>query len=98
MIEHGRPVNPQPKFKVVLAYIVTAFVQDTAPQARNRWRTVADRLRPMVPKHDRGQYPVDPIDFPHPADKQRVHKANQHPTAFYFLGLASRNTADKVMD
>jgi len=35
---------------VVAAFIGTAFVQDDAEAASKQWRTVADQLRPKVPK------------------------------------------------
>ncbi len=36
--------------RVVSAFIGTAFVQDDADAARAQWRSVADQLRPKVPK------------------------------------------------
>ena len=36
--------------RVVSAFIATAFVQDTAEAASTQWRTVADQIRPKVPK------------------------------------------------
>ncbi len=36
--------------RVVSAFIGTAFVQDDADAARTQWRSVADQLRPKVPK------------------------------------------------
>jgi transposase-like protein len=36
--------------RVVAAFIGTAFVQDDAEAARAQWRSVADQLRPKVPK------------------------------------------------
>ena len=36
--------------RVVSAFIGTAFVQDDAETARAQWRSVADQLRPKVPK------------------------------------------------
>jgi transposase-like protein len=36
--------------RVVSAFIGTAFVQDNADPARAQWRSVADQLRPKVPK------------------------------------------------
>jgi putative transposase len=36
--------------RVVAAFIGTAFVQDDAEAASKQWRTVADQLRPKVPK------------------------------------------------
>ena len=36
--------------RVVSAFIGTAFAQDTAEAARAQWRSVADQLRPTVPK------------------------------------------------
>jgi len=35
---------------VVSAFIATAFAQDTAGAASTQWRTVADQIRPKVPK------------------------------------------------
>jgi putative transposase len=36
--------------RIVAAWIGTAFAQDDADAARIQWRTVADQLRPGVPK------------------------------------------------
>jgi transposase-like protein len=36
--------------RVVSAFIATAFAQDDAEKARTQWRSVADQLRPKVPK------------------------------------------------
>jgi len=36
--------------RVVSAFIGTAFVQDDAESARTQWRSIADQLRPKVPK------------------------------------------------
>lgn len=36
--------------RVVSAFIATAFAQDTLEAARSQWRTVADQIRPKVPK------------------------------------------------
>jgi putative transposase len=36
--------------RIVAAWIGTAFAQDDADAARTQWRTVADQLRPRVPK------------------------------------------------
>ena len=36
--------------RVVSAFIATAFVQDTPDAASAQWRTVADQIRPRVPK------------------------------------------------
>jgi putative transposase len=36
--------------RVVSAFIATAFAQDDADKARTQWRSVADQLRPKVPK------------------------------------------------
>ncbi|WP_188682209.1 transposase, partial [Sphingopyxis bauzanensis] len=36
--------------RVVSAFIGTAFAQDTAEAAKAQWRSVADQLRPTVPK------------------------------------------------
>lgn len=36
--------------RVVSAFIATAFAQDTAEGASTQWRTVADQIRPKVPK------------------------------------------------
>ena len=36
--------------RVVSAFIATAFAQDTAGAASTQWRTVADQIRPKVPK------------------------------------------------
>ena len=36
--------------RIVAAWIGTAFAQDDADTARTQWRTVADQLRPRVPK------------------------------------------------
>ena len=36
--------------RVVSAFIATAFAQDTAETASTPWRTVADQIRPKVPK------------------------------------------------
>jgi putative transposase len=36
--------------RVVSAFIATAFAQDTAEAAKTQWRTVADQIRPKVPK------------------------------------------------
>ncbi|HQT72267.1 MAG TPA: IS256 family transposase, partial [Thiobacillus sp.] len=36
--------------RVVSAFIATAFAQDTAEAAKAQWRSVADQLRPTVPK------------------------------------------------
>jgi putative transposase len=36
--------------RVVSAFIGTAFVQDDAEAAKSQWRSVADQLRPKVPK------------------------------------------------
>ena len=36
--------------RVVSAFIATAFAQDTAEAASTQWRTVADQIRPKVPK------------------------------------------------
>src|SRR5947199_5827242 len=36
--------------RVVSAFIATAFAQDDAAAARAQWRSVADQLRPKVPK------------------------------------------------
>src|SRR6478752_603150 len=36
--------------RIVSAWIGTAFAQDDADAARTQWRTVADQLRPRVPK------------------------------------------------
>ena len=36
--------------RVVSAFIATAFAQDTAEAASSQWRTVADQIRPKVPK------------------------------------------------
>ena len=35
---------------MVSAFIATAFAQDTARAAGTQWRTVADQIRPKVPK------------------------------------------------
>ena len=35
---------------VVSAFFATAFAQDTAEAASTQWRTVADKIRPKVPK------------------------------------------------
>jgi transposase-like protein len=37
-------------WRVVSAFIATAFVQDDAEAARQQWRRVADQLRPKVPR------------------------------------------------
>jgi transposase-like protein len=36
--------------RVVSAFIATAFAQDDAATASKQWRTVADQLRPRLPK------------------------------------------------
>ena len=36
--------------RVVSAFIATAFAQDTHAAAKAQWRSVADQLRPTVPK------------------------------------------------
>lgn len=36
--------------RVVSAFIATAFAQDTPETAKSQWRSVADQLRPSVPK------------------------------------------------
>jgi putative transposase len=36
--------------RVVSAFIATAFAQDTPETAISQWRTVADQIRPRVPK------------------------------------------------
>lgn len=36
--------------RVVSAFVATAFAQDTPEAAKAQWRTVADQLRPKVPK------------------------------------------------
>ena len=36
--------------QVVSAFIATAFAQDRAEAASTQWRTVADQIRPKVPK------------------------------------------------
>jgi putative transposase len=36
--------------RVVSAFIATAFAQDDADKAKTQWRSVADQLRPKVPK------------------------------------------------
>lgn len=36
--------------RVVSAFVATAFAQDTAEAAKAQWRSVADQLRPTVPK------------------------------------------------
>ena len=36
--------------RVVSAFIATAFAQETPEAARSQWRTVADQIRPKVPK------------------------------------------------
>lgn len=36
--------------RVVSAFIATAFAQDTAEAASTQWRSVADQIRPKVPK------------------------------------------------
>ena len=36
--------------RAVSAFIATAFAQDTAEAASTQWRTVADQIRPKVPK------------------------------------------------
>ena len=36
--------------RVVSAFIATAFAQETPAAARSQWRTVADQIRPKVPK------------------------------------------------
>lgn len=36
--------------RVVSAFIATAFAQDTPEAASHQWRTVADQIRPKVPK------------------------------------------------
>jgi putative transposase len=36
--------------RVVSAFIATAFAQDDATAAKTQWRSVADQLRPKVPK------------------------------------------------
>ena len=36
--------------RVVSAFIATAFAQDTADAASAQWRSVADQIRPKVPK------------------------------------------------
>ena len=36
--------------RVVLAFIATAFAQDTPEAASAQWRTVADQILPKVPK------------------------------------------------
>jgi putative transposase len=36
--------------RVVSAFIATAFAQETLEAARQQWRTVADQIRPKVPK------------------------------------------------
>jgi putative transposase len=36
--------------RVVSAFIATAFAQDTAEAASTQWRTMADQIRPKVPK------------------------------------------------
>jgi transposase-like protein len=36
--------------RVVSAFIATAFAQDTPEAASAQWRTVADQIRPKVPK------------------------------------------------
>jgi putative transposase len=36
--------------RVVSAFIATAFAQDSAEAASTQWRTVADQIRPKVPK------------------------------------------------
>ena len=36
--------------RVVSAFIATAFAQDDAPAAKAQWRSIADQLRPKLPK------------------------------------------------
>ncbi len=36
--------------RVVSAFIATAFAQDTPEAASTQWRSVADQVRPKVPK------------------------------------------------
>lgn len=36
--------------RVVSAFIATAFAQDTPEAASTQWRSVADQIRPKVPK------------------------------------------------
>ena len=38
------------RFSVVSAFIATAFAQDDAVNATKQWRSVADQLRPKLPK------------------------------------------------
>ena len=65
--------------RIVSAWIGTAFAEADAPAAHTQWRTVADQLRPKVPKlaalmdaaeHDVLAY----MDFP------REHRAKLHST------------------
>ena len=68
------------KRRIVSAWIGTAFAQEDAPAAHTQWRSVADQLRPKLPRlagfldeaeHDVLAY----MDFPQ-AHRAKVHSTN----------------------
>jgi len=66
--------------RVVTAFIATAFAQETAEAASAQWRSVADQIRPRVPKlaaiMDEAEHDVPAyVSFPkeHPA---KLHSTN----------------------
>ena len=42
--------NAWQSWRVASAFIATAFAQESAEAASAQWRTVADQIRPKVPK------------------------------------------------
>lgn len=65
--------------RVVSALIATAFAQDTPEAASAQWRTVADQIRPKVPKlatimDEAGQDVLAYMSFP------KEHRAKLHST------------------
>jgi len=66
--------------RVVAAFIGTAFAQDDATSARAQWRSIADQLRPKVPKlaaiMDEAETDVLAyMSFP-PAHRPKLHSTN----------------------
>ncbi|WP_210247041.1 transposase [Tardiphaga sp. vice352] len=66
-------------WRVVSAFIATAFAQDDAEAARVQWRKVADQLQPTIPKLARLMHEAEPdvlafMSFP------ATHRAKLHST------------------
>ena len=66
--------------RIVAAWIGTAFAQEHAPAAHAQWRTVADQLRPKVPRlaalmDAAGEDVLAFMDFP-AAHRAKLHSTN----------------------